>query len=101
MMAKAKKTQKSTKSAKTDPAPAKSNKKDASPTKSNKKEAAPAKLVRCTCPSGTHGHRPGKCVSLGTESNGLCKFCHSKAVADAAKDPAKMIDPLNQPRSAR
>jgi len=59
------------------------------------------KKTRCTCPSATHGHRPGKCVSMATESDGMCKFCHTKAAADAAIDRGKTIDPLNQPRSAR
>jgi hypothetical protein len=66
-----------------------------------KKSAAPVEKVRCTCQSATHGHRPGKCVSMTTESDRLCKFCHNMAAADAAKDPAKVIDPMNQPRSAR
>jgi hypothetical protein len=57
--------------------------------------------IRCVCQSTTHGHRPGKCVSAPTEGDGMCKFCHTKALADAAKDPAKAIDPLNQPRSVR
>jgi hypothetical protein len=60
-----------------------------------------ASKPRCTCQSSTHGHRPGRCVSEPTEPDGLCKFCHSKAVQEAARDPAKTIDPLNQPRSAR
>jgi hypothetical protein len=99
MMAKAKKPAKPAKSAKS----AKAQKPEKSPklAKPTKKDAAPANPVRCTCQSATHGHRPGKCVSLGTQSDGLCTFCHNKAVAEAAKDPAKMIDPLNQPRSAR
>jgi hypothetical protein len=67
----------------------------------NPKDADMADKLRCTCQSNTHGHRPGKCVSAPTESDGLCKFCHTKAAAEAAKDPAKAIDPLNQPRSAR
>jgi hypothetical protein len=100
MMAKAKKPEKSAKPAKSKKAP-KSAKPATKVAKPVKKEAAPAQPVRCTCQSSTHGHRPGKCVSMGTESDGLCTFCHNKAVADAAKDPAKMIDPLNQRRSAR
>src|SRR5262245_2369335 len=99
MMAKAKKPAnpaKPTKSEKAQKPP-----KAAKLAKPSKKEAAPAQPVRCACQSATHGHRPGKCVSLGTQSDGLCTFCHNKAAADAAKDPAKMIDPLNQPRSAR
>jgi hypothetical protein len=65
------------------------------------KDADMADKLRCTCQSNTHGHRPGKCVSTPTESDGMCKFCHTKAAAEAAKDPSKAIDPLNQPRSAR
>jgi len=96
MMAKAKKPAKPAKPAKSEKA-----QKPEKLAKPSKKDAAPAKPVRCTCQSATHGHRPGKCVSLGTQSDGLCTFCHNKAAADAAKDPTKMIDPLNQPRSAR
>jgi hypothetical protein len=61
----------------------------------------PAKQVRCACQSASHGHRPGKCVSIATEPDGKCKFCHSKTTAEAAVDPTRKIDPLNQPRSAR
>ena len=60
-----------------------------------------AEKNRCTCRSAAHGHRPGKCVSASTQSDGFCDFCRNKAAADAAKDPAKTIDPLNQPRTAR
>jgi hypothetical protein len=73
----------------------------AKPKKPNKKGVAAGAKVRCNCQSSTHGHRPGKCVSMASEDDGFCKFCHNKAVQEAAKDPAKAIDPLNQPRSAR
>jgi hypothetical protein len=60
-----------------------------------------AKPVRCACQSASHGHRPGKCVSMASERDGKCKFCHSKTASEAAVDPTRTIDPLNQPRSAR
>jgi hypothetical protein len=69
-----------------------------------KNRAAGAQNVekrRCACGSATHGHRPGKCVSTASKSDGLCDFCRNRAAAEAAKDPARTIDPLNQPRSAR
>jgi hypothetical protein len=64
-------------------------------------DAIMGETIRCVCQSTTHGHRPGKCVSAPTETDGMCKYCHTKALADAAKDSAKAIDPLNQPRSVR
>jgi hypothetical protein len=33
----------------------------------------------CICPSGDHGHEPGKCQNEATEANDLCKDCHARA----------------------
>jgi hypothetical protein len=33
---------------------------------------------KCRCPSGDHGHKPGKCNNLATEHDQLCKPCSDR-----------------------
>jgi len=38
-------------------------------------------LRKCRCPSGDHGHEPGKCKDIATEQDQLCKPCSEKEAA--------------------
>jgi hypothetical protein len=39
-------------------------------------------IRKCRCPSGDHGHKPGKCNNLATERDQLCKPCSDREGAD-------------------
>jgi len=36
--------------------------------------------MKCRCASDKHGHKPGKCENLATESHRLCKPCHDAEI---------------------
>ena len=41
---------------------------------------------KCRCPSGSHGHRPGKCQTLAVGDDHLCQRCHAKSAEDVEKE---------------
>ena len=41
---------------------------------------------KCRCPSGSHGHRPGKCQALAVGEDHLCQRCHDKSASDVEKE---------------
>ena len=41
-------------------------------------------LVKCKCPSDTHGHKPGKCRNLAQTPEGMCEQCAERAAAELA-----------------
>jgi len=42
----------------------------------------PDVVEKCRCPSGSHGHRPGKCQELAAGEDHLCQRCHDMAGED-------------------
>jgi hypothetical protein len=42
----------------------------------------PNVIGKCRCPSGSHGHRSGKCQELAAGKDHLCRRCHDMAGED-------------------
>src|SRR5262245_1052844 len=41
--------------------------------------------IKCRCPSGNHGHKPGKFVEFAVTPDHYCQRCHDKNLEEAAR----------------
>src|SRR5262245_11693993 len=42
-------------------------------------------VMKCRCPSDTHGHKAGKCQALAVTPDNMCQPCHDKVEQELAK----------------
>jgi hypothetical protein len=53
--------------------------------------------MKCRCPSGTHGHKPGKCMELAVTSDQCCQPCHDKTKHEVTRVKATVPrKPVNE-----
>jgi hypothetical protein len=55
------------------------------------KENFASMVMKCRCPSDTHGHKAGRCQALAVTPDKMCQPCHDKVEHELAK-PTKQLD---------